>query len=102
MSNNQQRELLAKLRGRLAYKSNCAPYLIFSDELMEELLSVKPKTLDELSTIKGFPRDGKRVTKWGPAIVDVFCEKEVADFEVTQDSEGDLVVRSVITPMSIF
>lgn len=96
------RELLSKLRGRMAYKSNCAPYLIFSDELMEVLLEQKPKTVEELSTIKGFPKDGKRVEKWGQAIVDVFSEKDVQDFEVEEDSEGDLVVRSVLVPMQLF
>lgn len=102
MPEDNYRLLLSKLRGRLAYKSNCAPYLVFSDELMETLIEAKPKTLEELSSIKGFPKDGKRVSKWGKAIIAVFSDKDIEDFEVEEDSEGDLVVTARIASMELF
>lgn len=63
---------LKNLRNHLALKHNIAPYSIFKDDEMERLLKVKPKTIDELCKIKGFPRNGVRVTKWGNQIVNVF------------------------------
>ena len=96
-------ELLRKLRGHLAYKKQVKPYVIFKDTELEEILKVEPKTLDELATIKGFPRTGARVTKWGQSIVDIFNKTdEVEDFEVTVDKDGDLVVNTVVKMMEMF
>lgn len=63
---------LKNLRNHIALKNNIAPYSVFKDEEMQNLLQVKPKTIDELCKIKGFPRKGVRVTKWGSQIIDIF------------------------------
>jgi len=72
---NIERENLIKLRGSLAYKSQCQPYIIFPDSAIPELLKVRPKSVSILSGMKGFPANGDRVTKWGKAICDFFAGK---------------------------
>lgn len=69
-------EELKRLRNRLALKSGIAQYSVFKDEQLEELLKIKPKTIDELVSIKGFPKNGARVTKWGQEIIRVFQHRE--------------------------
>lgn len=81
-----ERELLQKLRGHLAYKANMEPFKVFRDQELELLLKKRPKTLEELAEIKGFPKDGARVTKYGKAIIDIFNRSEqIDDFNVRED-----------------
>lgn len=58
----EKRELLKKLRRHLAYAKQCEPFKIFRNVEFEALMEKQPKTIEELSEIKGFPKDGKRVT----------------------------------------
>lgn len=96
-------ELLRKLRGHLAYSKQVKPYVIFKDEELEKLLKAEPKTLDELGKIKGFPREGKRVTGFGQSIVDIFTKTEqVEDFSVKLDKDGDPVSVTKLKRMSLF
>lgn len=53
-------ELLRKLRGNLAHKSQMEPFKVFNDEMLRALLKKKPRTLEEIATVKGFPKDGTR------------------------------------------
>lgn len=69
-------EELKRLRNRIALKSGIAQYSVFKDEQLEELLKRKPKTIDELTSIKGFPKNGARVAKWGQDIIRVFQHNE--------------------------
>lgn len=96
-------ELLRKLRGHLAYSKQVKPYAIFKDEELDRLIKVEPKTLDELATIKGFPRQGKRVTGFGQSIVDIFTKTDqVEDFRVKLDKDGDPVSETKLKRMSLF
>ena len=69
-------EELKRLRNSIALKSGIAQYSVFKDEQLEELLKRKPKTIEELSSIKGFPKDGSRVSRWGQDIIKVFQHKD--------------------------
>lgn len=69
-------EELRRLRNRLALKNCVAQYSVFKDEEMEQLLIKKPKTIEELSSIKGFPKNGSRVNRWGQDIIKVFQHKD--------------------------
>lgn len=81
-----EKELLQKLRGHLAYKANMEPFKVFRDQELELLLKERPKTLEALAKIKGFPKDGARVTKYGNAIIDIFNRSEqIEDFKVRDD-----------------
>lgn len=103
MPDNREEELLKKLRGRLAYTSGVEPYVIFNDQQFLEVLRVRPQTVEELSNIKGFPIEGKRIERWGQAIVDIFTKKDkIADFEISKDSEGEVIAKTVLRPMNIF
>ena len=99
-----EKELLLKLRGRLAYVKQLPPYMIFQDKQLEDLLKFKPKTLEELSAIKGFPKDGTRVNNWGDSIIAIFKHpQEVTDFNIQMNKDGEEVkVVPVIQKASFF
>lgn len=81
-----EKELLQKLRGHLAYKASMEPFKVFRDQELELLLKERPKTLESLAKIKGFPKGGARVTKYGNAIIDIFNRSEqIEDFNVRDD-----------------
>ena len=64
--------LLRKLRGHMAYKKNVEPYRIFRDSELVLLLQERPTTIEQLTTIKGFPAEGARVAICGLGIIDIF------------------------------
>lgn len=72
MSREREREKLIELRSEVAKENGQSTYLVFNDEEMETILDVRPKTIDELSKIKGFPKDGKRVAAYGQRLVNIF------------------------------
>lgn len=95
--------LLRKLRGHLAYAKQCEPFKIFRDVELEALLKAKPTTIEALARIKGFPKDGARVTKYGQSIIDCFIKADkIEDFEVKLDSTGDPVAKTVLKRMNLF
>ncbi len=101
-SSRSEKELLEKLRGHLAYSKQCAPYLIFRDEELKLLLQHRPQNLEELSKLKGFPKDGKRVAGWGSSIVDIFTRAEkIADFKVKL-VDGEPVSHTELKRMTAF
>jgi ribonuclease D len=103
MATKEQEELLRKLRGRLAFKKQVEPYVIFNDKGLAEILSVSPKSIEELGALKGFPIDGKRVAGWGQAIIDIFNKPDnIEDFEVDLDAHGELQAKSTLKQMKLF
>lgn len=67
-----ERELLENLRSKLSMDKQGNHSFSFSDEELETLLKEKPKTLNDLGKIKGFPRKGKRVERFGIDIINIF------------------------------
>lgn len=98
-----ERELLKKLRGHMAYKKGVEPFRVFRDVELELLLQVKPKTIKELTTIKGFPAGGKRVEGYGEAIIAIFNKpQEIKDFNINLDKDGEPTAKIVLKQMSVF
>lgn len=98
-----ERELLKKLRGHMAYKKGVEPFRVFRDVELELLLQVKPKTIKELTTIKGFPAGGKRVGGYGEAIIAIFNKpQEIKDFNINLDKDGEPTAKIVLKQMSVF
>lgn len=54
-------ELLKKYRLTKAKEKNLPPYYVFNDETLNEIISIKPQTIDELLTVKGF---GQKKCEW--------------------------------------
>ena len=95
--------LLRKLRGYMAFKKQVEPYKIFRDIELDILLQVRPKTMDELTSIKGFPKTGARVACCGQSILDIFNRpKEIDDFTVELDSKGNMLVSTELIKLSVF
>lgn len=99
-----EKELLEKLRVKLAQACDIAPYSIFKDEEMELLLEKKPKTVKELEGLKGFPKGGARCTKWGEAIVACFNKTAtLRDFNLTKcEGETGFKVEPEFVKMECF
>lgn len=72
MNREREKEKLITLRSEIAKENGQSTYLVYNDEELETLLDKRPKTIDELSKIKGFPKDGKRVAAYGDRLVAIF------------------------------
>lgn len=72
MSRETERQKLLELRSKVAKDNGQSTYLVFNDEEMEMLLDARPKTIGDLSKLKGFPKDGKRVEAYGMELVKIF------------------------------
>lgn len=100
---DKERELLKKLRGHLAYKKGVEPFRVFRDIELELLLQKRPRTIKELTQIKGFPADGKRVLGYGEAIISIFNKpSQIKDFNVNLDKDGEPTAKIVLKEMSVF
>lgn len=76
---------LLKLRKNISEKENIKPHLIFSDKILEKIAEKAPKTLDELSAIKGIgPR---KIEKYGKIFLKEI--ELVGNIENTEFSETD-------------
>lgn len=101
MSN--EKELLLKLRGHMAYKKGVEPFRVFRNVELDLLLEKQPKTIAELTQIKGFPAGGKRVLGYGNAIISIFNKpEEIKDFDVKLDKDGDPIADVILRPMTSF
>lgn len=96
----EQRQLLIKLRSELVGKKHTLPYTIYTDNTIEELLKAQPKTLEQLSKVKGFPKEGKRLKGFGEAIVSIFT-KNVKSFSFKVEN-GNPVVETTLKQMKLF
>ena len=54
-------EQLKNYRLTKAKEKNLPPYYVFNDETLNEIISIKPQTIDELLTVKGF---GQKKCEW--------------------------------------
>ena len=72
MSRENEREQLLDLRRSIAKSEGQSTYLVFNDQELEVLLDKRPKSIEELSAIKGFPKDGKRVKTYGLRLIGIF------------------------------
>lgn len=89
----KQRQLLIELRSKLIAKEKSMPYCIYTDATIEDLLEAQPKTVDELTQVKGFPEKGKRVKGFGEAIVAVFTKTDkVVGFDLKESSTNGFEV----------
>lgn len=85
----KQRKLLLELRSMLVGAIHQQPYLIYDDNTIEELLKAQPKSIEELSRVKGFPPTGKRIKGFGQAVVNVFTKPEkITGFSVSEGSKS--------------
>lgn len=98
---NSELQALRDLRSKLAFAENQKHSYSFSDEELDRLLRIRPKTLDELGKIKGFPRSGKRVKSFGQLIVDIFNGKSVENINVST-TPTDLKVTYELKKSSSF
>lgn len=96
----KEKEMLLKLRSEVAKKSGQSTYLVPNDKEIEMLLKVRPKTIAELTALKGFPAKGKRVAAYGNALIDIFTKK-VSKIEINGQGE-DMKAHAGLESTSIF
>lgn len=98
----KQRKMLLELRSKLVGKLHVQPFTIYDDKTIEVLLQKKPKTLKELSAIKGFPETGKRIRGFGDLIVAIFTDVDrISDIEISGD-DTSLSIQHQIKPITAF
>ena len=83
----KEEECLRLLRSSIAKKAETKSKWTFSDIELNRLLKYKPNTIEKLTSIKGFPKGGKRVSAYGQKIVDIFNGIFPNDFKV--EIQGD-------------
>lgn len=97
------KQKLLDLRSKLAYASKREHSWSFSDRELRDLLLKKPKTMEELTSIKGFPKNGKRVNSFGKQILEIFNSPDrIQDFNIHVDKQGNLEVTTVLTRSNSF
>lgn len=98
----KQRELLVALRAKLIGIKHTLPFTIYSDETIEDLLKAQPVTLEELTKVKGFPANGKRVAGFGECIIKIFTSTDEVS-NITVETSGDSVnVKTELKKLSLF
>lgn len=99
-----QRELLISLRSALVGSGHTLPFTIYTDETIEDLLTAQPKTIEQLSAVKGFPKDGKRVKGFGEHIIRIFTEPErIASVTIsTNPGANGLEVKTNLRSLDVF
>lgn len=98
----KQRQMLLDLRSQLVGKLHTQPFTIYNDATIEALLDAQPKTIKELSRVKGFPENGKRVKGFGETVIKIFTDcASIDSFEISGEGE-ELSVGAVLTPMTAF
>lgn len=104
MSNRiaKQRQLLLDLRAQMVSALHALPYTIYKDSDIENLLKAQPKSLAELSAVKGFPKQGKRVKGFGESIVKIFTDTDnCKTTKIKAKANGDIEI-SVCGEMNAF
>lgn len=98
----KQRELLIDLRSQLVGKMHVQPFTIYNDKTIEDLLEAQPKTIEDLSKVKGFPASGKRLKGFGEAVIAIFNSTDSIDSIDVSGNNEKLEVSTKLKRMSAF
>lgn len=98
----RERKLLIELRSQLVGKMHVQPFTIYSDATIEALLKAKPKTLRELSCVKGFPKDGKRIKGFGEAVIAIFKDPNSIESIAVKGDSSNISVGVKTKPLEAF
>ena len=103
MSSRQvEREKLIQLRETLIGELHTLPFTIYNDATIEDLLDARPQNLEQLSKVKGFPADGKRLKGFGEAVVQIFTSGEAIQEFTVEVKDGAPCVGFNLKQMSLF
>jgi ATP-dependent DNA helicase RecQ len=69
-------EALREVRRQLAVEHNLAPFMVFHDKTLKDMLSLKPQSLDELHAVSGV--GDSKLERYGSAFLAVFTEPQSA------------------------
>ncbi len=83
------KEALRKIRSTLARREKVAPYIIFNDKVLEELVQKRPLTLAEFGAVQGIGVYKQK--KYGPTVIQV-----VQNFIVEQEHSKNVKGRSFL------
>lgn len=102
MTTLEQRQALINLRAQLVGTMHVQPFTIYQDTTIEALLAAKPKTLEELAKVKGFPAKGKRMQGFGEAVVAIFDESASSVTTKIGFANGKPKVEFAMQEVSVF
>lgn len=90
----RQKQLLEQLRSELVGKLHTQPFTIYTDKTITDLIKAQPKTMVELSRVKGFPKDGKRIKGFGEAVLAIFSDTDrIETLQISGDEELQVDVK---------
>ena len=98
----KQEDLLLDLRSKLVGAMHVQPFTIYTDATIDALIEAQPTSIEQLSQVKGFPSDGKRVKGFGEAIIAIFNDTNHIDSINVEGTAGKLEVSTVLKRMSAF
>lgn len=98
----QEKNALIQLREQLIGELHTLPYTIYNDDTIENLLNVRPQSIEELIKVKGFPEKGKRVKGFGEAVVQIFVELDSIEKIKVEEKDGEFEVITELSTMSLF
>lgn len=99
----RQKELLEELRGVMIAKFKCEPFKILPDEVITEIIGQQPSTKKQLAGIKGMPKEGFRVSKYGEAILKIVKDwKKIESVDVIGSNEDGYTINLVLKRLEAF
>lgn len=66
-------EALREVRRQLALEHNLAPFMVFHDKTLKDMLALRPQSLDELRAVSGV--GDSKLERYGEAFLAVFTEQ---------------------------
>lgn len=70
------KQALVDYRKKVSASGSIKGYRVLSDADIDLIATKRPKTIKDLTTLKGFPKGGAKVTKYGEDIVAIVMKPE--------------------------
>ncbi|WP_028670770.1 DNA helicase RecQ [Saccharospirillum impatiens] len=69
-------EALREVRRQLALEHNLAPFMVFHDKTLKDMLALRPQSLDDMRSVSGV--GDSKLERYGAAFLAVFTEQQTA------------------------
>lgn len=103
MYKEKQEKLLNEYRSKMSKDKRIKVFKVFTSENIKDIIQAQPHSLEELSRVKGFPKDGKRIEQYGESIIEIMtrCE-EIDTVEVSPGKDGAPKMKVKLLKLDLF
>lgn len=103
MNKEKQEKLLNEYRSQMSRDKRIKVFKVFTSENIRDIIQAQPRTLEELTKVKGFPKDGKRIQQYGEAIINIMTKcDEIETIQVSADDKGAPKLKMKLKQMNLF